>query len=111
MNSKFRPIGAFVLIKPLAKKYFTQKQTVLDEEANEGKDPMVDDMATKVVETKVLKAQQLAEVVSIGTLDPALTPYKVGDTIVYVPGSEKAFDLVKGTSIVYSHNILGVWQA
>jgi len=109
--SRFQPVGSFVLIKPLAKKYFTQKQTVLDEAANEGKDPLVDDMTTKVVETKVLMGQQLAKVVSIGTLDPKLTPYKEGDVVVYVPGSDKAFDLIKGTSIVYSHNILGIWQA
>jgi len=108
---KFSRIGTFVLIKPLAKKYFTQKQTVLDDAANEGKDPLIDDMTTKVIETKVLMAQQLAKVVSIGTLDPKLTPYKAGDTVVYVPGSDKAFDLIKGTSIVYSHNILGIWNA
>lgn len=107
---RFKPVGSFVLIKPLAKKFFVQKQTVLDEAANEGKDPLVDEMVTKVQETKVLKGQQLAEVLSIGTLDPALTPYKIGDTIVYVVGSEKAFDLISGSSLIYSHNILGVWS-
>ena len=107
---KFLPIGSFILIKPLGFKYVSQTQTVLDDEKNEGKNPIEDEMEVKTVVNKVKLQQQLAKVLSIGTLNPEITPYKVGDTIVYDLGSVRDFELIKGSKLIYSHNVLGVWQ-
>jgi hypothetical protein len=108
---KFKPVGNFVLIKPLALRGRTEDQVVLDDEANVGKNPVEDEMITKVVKNKINYKEQLAEVLSIGTLDPDKTPYKVGDIVVYPLNGTMELGLVKGQKLIYAHNILGVWIA
>ena len=95
------------MIEPLKTKYRTEKQVVLDDEKNEGKDPMKDDMETKVITKKVKLNHQLAKVLAIG--DGIKEPrIKVGDVVMYDVNSMRESDLIKGTGLITDHNILGV---
>ena len=114
---QFQPVGNFVLIKPLKMKYDTVEQAVPVEQVRLLKQ---NDDATigmgaegeyefKTEKRKVNRQQQLAEVLSIGTLDADKTPFKSGDTIVYPLNGVLPFELIKGAKLIYAHNILGIW--
>jgi hypothetical protein len=106
----FTPVGNFVLIQPRKLITYTKTESVPDMEKNKGKGP---EEPYEFIDkkTKVNRSQQLAEVLSIGTLDPDKTPYKVGDVVVYPLNSVMDFELIKGCKLVYAHNILGIWVA
>lgn len=109
-KGSFKPVGNFVLIKPMKMLTYTKVQSVPDMEKNAGKGPE-DEFEFKIEKTKVNKTQQLAEVLSIGTLDPDKTPFRVGDVVVYSLNATMDFELLKGTKLVYVHNILGIWES
>jgi hypothetical protein len=114
----FRPVGNFVLIRPLKMKYDTVEQTVPVEQTrlvNQNNDENIGmgakgEYEFKTEKRKVNRAQQLAEVLSIGTLDADKTPFKPGDIIVYPLNGVLPFELIKGTKLIYAHNILGIWE-
>jgi hypothetical protein len=108
---EFKPIGTMVLIRPLKIRYKTQKQFVPKTATPIGEvndDEKVEPTTVKAVKTKIKMNQQLAEVISIGTLDPEKTPYKAEDIIAYDYNSVREFDLISGTFLIAAHNILGI---
>ena len=68
-----------ILIRPLRDKTYNQKQIVLDDEANKGKDPVKDEMETKTVNNKVAFEIQKAVVEHIPV--EIVVPYSEGETI------------------------------
>lgn len=106
-KENFEPYGLLILVEPLKTKYRTETQTVLDDEANEGKDPMKDEMEVKEVKNKVKLNHQLGKVISIGNglTNPKV---KVGDIIMYDINSMRESDLMKKAGFITDHNILGI---
>jgi hypothetical protein len=89
------------LYKPRSRK---EKQTVLDDEKNKGKDPKKDIMALKVEETKVMYNIQTAEIVAISKLNKQ---YEVGDIVIVDYRKLKDFDLFKQVSAINTYDIMG----
>lgn len=103
----FVPYGTLILIEPLPLKYKTQKQIVLDDEKNEGKDPLQDEMEVKEIKQKIRLNHQLGKVLAVGNgiVSPKV---KVGDIIMYDVNSMRESDLIKKTGLITDHNILGI---
>ena len=99
-------LGGKVLLKPCAELKITVTETILDEEANEGKDPIVDVMITKEVEREVLTDIQAAEVIGIGT-DPMI-PCKVGQVVYYHIKSTVPFDHIQGSMLVKYYDLIAI---
>ena len=108
-SESFAPVGGLVLIKPLKFKYRTQKQVVPKSIPTEEEVKSDVEIETEVIKQKIKLQQQLAEVLSIGNLDPSKTAFKEGDIVVYDINMVRPFELISGTYVVATHNILGLW--
>ena len=94
------------LYKPRTRK---EKQTVLDEEKNKGKDPKKDIMALKTVEEKIMLNIQTVVILNIHP-DNRLK-YEVGDIVVLDYHKLKDFDLYKDVKVCQLYDILGKVKA
>jgi len=95
-------IALVKLYKPRTRK---EKQTVLDEEKNRGKDPKKDIMALKTVEEKVMYNTQTVEIKAI---DPTnTTGFEVGDIVLIDWRKVKEFDLYKDIKAINTYDIIG----
>jgi hypothetical protein len=95
-----------ILIRPLKDKTYSQKQVVLDDEKNKGKDPMKDEMETKVATTKV--AYEIQKAVVEYKPDNIEVPYDVGDTIYYHKNRQGVpFRWVKNTFLLKPYDVVG----
>lgn len=103
----YRPLPGKLVIKPLKMRTRLVKNIVLDDEKNEGKDPLKDEVETKVVTERAPWEIQLATIVAVPE-DSEL--YKVGDTVVYSVKFVKEFDLFKGTFIVSNYDLYGTYK-
>jgi len=77
----YSPLPGKLLIKPLRMRTRTVENIVMDDEKNGDKDPLKDEMETKVIKEKAPWEVQLATVVAVNDADNTL--YKIGDTVVY----------------------------
>lgn len=90
------------LYKPRSKK---EKQTVLDDEKNKGKDPKKDIMALKTIEQKILLNIQTVEILAINKDNP--NGFEVGDIVLIDYRKVKDFDLYKDVNLVNVYDIIG----
>jgi len=90
------------LYKPRTRK---EKQTVLDDEKNRGKDPKKDIMSLKTVEEKVMLNIQTAVILNIDSNNRF--GYEVGDIIIVDYHKLKDFDLFKGAKLCQLYDIMG----
>lgn len=102
----FTPSTNRVILK--CKKFATYKQTqrVLNEEANQGKDPIKDDMETIVKRIDVRYGYQVMEVVALPT--DYKGEFKVGDQVLLDYRAAKKFDLYKDLYWVWLMDIVGL---
>jgi hypothetical protein len=98
-------IPDLTLVKLYKPRYRKEKQTVLDEEKNKGKDPKKDIMSLKTIENKVMYTHQTAEIVAINPTNRA--GYEVGDIVIVDYRKLKDFDMFKGISIALVYDIIG----
>lgn len=95
-----------LLIRPLKDKTYNQKQVVLDDEKNKDKDPMKDEMETKVATTKVAYEVQKAIVEYIP--DVIDVPYEVGNTVYFYKNRQGVpFRWVKNTFLLKPYDVIG----
>jgi len=108
MKIKFEDIAivqGLALVKLYKPRTRTEKQTVMDDEKNKGKDPKKDIMALKTVETKVMYNVQTVKVLVI---DPLNGQHFAVDDIVLIDARKlKEFDLYKGVNICNIYDIIG----
>lgn len=98
-------VPGIALVKLYKPRYRKEKQTVLDDEKNKGKDPKKDIMALKTVETKVAYNIQTVEILNI---DPTNGQhYERGDVVLIDIRKLKDFDLFKGVNSINVYDILG----
>lgn len=84
---------------------FTAKYTVMDEEANKGKDPMKDEMITKVSERVVKFNIQVARVIAV----PAnQTLYNVGDEVIIDMHNCADLNGYKNMFLIQPYQIIGI---
>lgn len=104
-EANFTPSTNRVILK--CKKFATykQQQRVLDEEKNNGKDPMQEEMETIVKDVEVKYWYQIMEVVALPTDDKS--GYKPGDNVLVDFRSAKKFDLYKDLYWVWTMDIAG----
>lgn len=93
-----------LLIKPFKYRSRTVTNIVLDDEKNKDKDPLKDEMETKVEKVKAPYEIQLAEVLSSGD-----NRYPMGSVIVYSIKFVREFDLFKNTFLISNHDVHGVY--
>lgn len=99
-----------ILIRPLKDKTYNQKQVVLDDEANEGKDPVKDEMEIKTINNKVAFEVQKAIVEHVP--ENIETPYNLGDTIYYYKSRQGVpFRWVKNTFLLKPYDVIGYEMA
>ena len=103
--SKYRPIEGKLLVKPLRERTRTVETIELDDEKNEGKDPIKDEMETRKVKSKAPYEIQLAEVIASGD-----ERYPVGTIIVYSIKFVIDFDLFKKTFLISNFDIKGTYD-
>ena len=98
-------VPGIALVKLYKPRYRKEKQPVLDDEKNKGKDPKKDIMALKTVETKVAYNIQTVEILNI---DPTNGQhYERGDVVLIDIRKLKDFDLFKGVNSINVYDILG----
>ena len=98
-------VAGIALVKLYKGRYRKEKQTVLDDEKNKGKDPKKDMMALKTVETKVMYNIQTVEIVAIDPTNP--NKYEVGDVVLLDYRKVKDFDLYKDVKSINVYDVLG----
>jgi hypothetical protein len=96
-------VPGIALVKLYKPRYRKEKQTVLDDEKNKGKDPKKDIMALKTVETKVAYNVQTVEILAIGKDQH----FEVGDIVLIDIRKLKDFDLFKSVNSINLYDILG----
>ena len=96
-------VPGIALVKLYKPRYRKEKQTVLDDEKNKGKDPKKDIMALKIVETKVAYNVQTVEILAVGKDQH----FDVGDIVLIDIRKLKDFDLFKGVNSINLYDILG----
>ena len=100
-------VQGIALVKLYKPRYRKEKQTVLDDEKNKGKDPKKDIMALKTVETKVMYNIQTVEIVSISDSGQGGNKFEVGDIVLLDWRKVKDFDLYKDVKSINVYDILG----
>jgi len=98
-------IPDLVLVKLYKPRTRKEKQTVLDDEKNKGKDPKKDIMALKTVEEKVMYNIQTVVITNISP-DNRLK-YEVGDVVIVDYHKLKDFDLYKDVKLCNLYDIFG----
>jgi hypothetical protein len=99
----FKPIDKLVVTFDKFRTYTTE-YTVMDTEANEGKDPLKDEMVTKVVKKKVKYNTQVAVVVSTPEGE---TSFAAGDEVLVDFRGCMALDCYKDLYILPKYNVIG----
>jgi hypothetical protein len=97
-------VAGIALVKLYNSRYRKEKQTVLDDEKNKGKDPKKDIMALKTVETKVMYNTQTVEILAISE---NANKYEVGDVVLLDWRKVKDFDLYKDVKAINVYDIIG----
>lgn len=101
----FKMLEGRILVHPLKIRSYQTTDTVLDDEANKGKNPMIDELKTKKKVLTINYAYQKAVVVNV----PAnITNIAVGDTIIYRINNLQDFELVKGVSMLKAYEVIGI---
>jgi hypothetical protein len=100
----FKPLDALVVT---FEKYrtFSTDYTVLDKEANEGKDPLKDEMVTKIVKKQVKYNTQVAVVVAVPEKDEA--KFAVGDQVMVDFRGCMELDGYKDLWLIPTYKIIG----
>jgi hypothetical protein len=101
----YNPPAGKLLIRPYVERTREVETIELDDEKNEGKDPLKDEMETKKVKSEAPYDIQLAEVVASGD-----SSYEVGETIVYSIKFIKEFDLFEGTYLMSNYDVYGKYK-
>jgi hypothetical protein len=99
------PLGYKILVAPHKLRTYKEKQMVLDDEANKGKDPIKDEMVQKEEIRDLSYRYQKATVLRSGR-SPQDELFEVGEVIVYGIGDLIEFDLIKGISILPTHAVV-----
>jgi len=99
----FRPVDKLVITFDKYRTYSTE-YTVMDQEANAGKDPLKDEMVTKVVKKKVNYNHQVARIVEVPVGD---NTYSNGDLILVDLRACLAIDGYKDIFIIPKYNVFG----
>jgi hypothetical protein len=99
------PVQGIGLVKLYKPRYRKEKQSVLDDEKNRGKDPKKDIMALKTVEQKVLLNIQTVELVAVDSNNGQKV--EVGDIVLIDWRKVKDFDLYKDIKSINLYDILG----
>jgi uncharacterized protein YegJ (DUF2314 family) len=94
-----------ILIRPDKLRTYETTDTVLDEEANKGKNPMLDELKTKRKVLTINYAYQTGVVINVPS---NITNMKVGDQIVYRVNNLQEFDLIKGVSMLKSYEVVAI---
>jgi hypothetical protein len=103
----FRPFDKLVVTFDKFRTYSTE-YTVLDTEKNVGKDPLKDEMETKVVKKKVKYNHQVATIKAV----PAnITDLAVGDEILVDFRSCMEIEGYKDLYVVSKYNSLGIMDS
>lgn len=97
-------VAGLALVKLYKPRYRKEKQTILDDEKNKGKDPKKDIMTLKTVETKVMYNTQTVQIVAIGENGPK---FEVGDIVIIDWRKVKEFDLYKDVKAINVYDIIG----
>ena len=84
---------------------YNTEYTVLDKEKNEGRDPLKDEMETKVVKKKVKYNHQVARVIAVPEKEADMVP---GDSLLVDFRSCMEIDGYKDIFIVAKYNVIGV---
>jgi len=100
-----KPLEKRILVAPEKIRTYKHTHPVLDDKKNIGKDPLKDEMATKVIEEDINYRFQKAVVLQKADDE---TRFNIGDTIVYNVGSLVEFDLFKGVSILRAYDVVAV---
>ena len=94
-----------VLVHPLKLRTYTMTDRVLDEAANKGKNPMIDELKTVEKDVVINYTYQKAVVLNIAN---NVTNVKINDVIVYRISNLMEFDLIKGVSMLKSYEIVAI---
>jgi hypothetical protein len=100
----FRPVDKLVVTFDKFRTYTTE-YTVMDQEKNAGKDPLKDEMETKVVKKKVKFNHQVARIVEVPVDD---VTYSIGDSILVDVRACLQLDGYKELYILPKYNVIGV---
>ena len=103
--SKYQAPAGKLLIKPLKQRVRMVETRELDHEKNKDKDPIKEEMETKLVKSKAPYEIQLAEVVNSGAPE-----YPIGSIIVYSIKFAKEFDLFKNTFLLSNYDAMGSYK-
>jgi hypothetical protein len=99
----FRPVDKLVVTFDKFRTYTTE-YTVMDQEKNAGKDPLKDEMETKVVKKKVKYNHQVARIVEVPVGE---TAYNNGDYILVDVRACLQLDGYKELYILPKYNVIG----
>lgn len=92
-----------LLVHPLELRSYETTDTVLDDEANKGKNPMLDELKTKVETVTINYKYQLAIVVA---KSDNVKDIEVGDKVVYKISNLIEFDLLPGVSMLKRYEVI-----
>lgn len=98
-------IGDRILIIPAELYTYSKTEWVPDKELNDGKNPLVDEVAMKEVTKEVKSFYQKATVVNVGDV---VDKVKVGDEIIYNINACAQFELVQGIGVLRQYDIVGL---
>lgn len=92
-----------LLVHPLKLRTYETTDTVLDEEANKGKNPMVDELKTMQKVVEINYKYQEAVVLNVSANIKDIT---VGDTIIYKVSNLLEFDVVPEVSMLKRFEVI-----
>lgn len=92
-----------LLVHPLELRSYSTTDTVLDDEANKGKNPMLDELQTKQETVTINYKYQLAIVVA---KSDNIKDLEVGDKVVYKISNLIEFDLIPNVSMLKRFEVI-----
>lgn len=98
-------VQGIALVKLYKPRFRKEKQPVLDNEKNKGKDPKKDIMALKTIETKVMYNIQAVKIMAVAADNGVKV--EVGDIVLMDYRKIKEFDLYKGIVSINLYDVLG----
>jgi hypothetical protein len=104
----FQMLEGRILVHPLKLRSYKTTDMVPDDEANRGKNPMLEELKLKKKVLTVNYAYQKAIVLNVPS---NITNIAVGDTIIYRLNNLQDFELIKGVSMLKGYEVVSIIKA
>lgn len=102
---QFKMLDDRLLVQPLPLRTYEETDTVLDDEANKGKNPMLEELQTK---QKVVTINYMYQEAVVLNVSENIKDIQIGDHVIYKVSNLTNFDMVEGVSMLRRYEVIAI---